>query len=171
MNRLTRTLRHLATNRRTGNKAFPVETLKAIQSAIAEGETQHRAEVRLIVEPALDLAASWNGMTSRQRARELFTLYGIWDTEENCGVLIYINLADHQVEIIADRGIARCVPPEGWQAVCRTMTDGFAQRMYHDSAIAGLKQLNALLRTHFPETASQATETPSNQLSDKPILL
>lgn len=171
MNRLTRTLRHLATNRRTGSKAFPVETLKAIQSAIAEGETQHRAEVRLIVEPALDLAAAWSGMTSRQRAHELFTLYEVWDTEENCGVLVYINLADHQVEIVADRGIARCVPPEGWQTICRTMTDGFAQRIYHDSAIAGLKQMNALLRTHFPENASQTAETPSNQLPDRPILL
>lgn len=169
MNRLTRTLRHLTTTRRAGRKAFPVDTLKAIQSAIAEGETQHRAEVRLIVEPALDLYAAATGMTSRQRARELFTLYGIWDTEENCGVLIYINLADHQVEIIADRGITRDVPKEVWHTVCRTMTDGFAQQMYHDSAIAGLKQLNALLREHFPERTEEVEQ--QNQLPNRPILL
>ena len=170
MNRYARTFRHLTTNRLSGKKAFPIETLKTIQSVIAEGEALHRAEVRLIVEPALDLHAAWNGMTSRERARELFTQYRIWDTEENCGVLIYINLADHQVEIIADRGIARCVPTSGWQSVCATMTSGFARQIYHDSTIAGLKQLNALLREHFPENASSELNQ-NNQLSNQPILL
>lgn len=169
MNRFARTFRHLTTGRLTGRKAFPSDTLKAIQAAIAEGETLHRAEVRLIVEPSLELQDAWSGMTSRERARELFTLYRIWDTEENCGVLIYINLADHQVEIIADRGIARCVPASGWQAVCATMTGGFAQEMYHDSAIAGLKQLNALLRDYFPEERS--VQDQRNQLSNRPIIL
>ncbi len=170
MNKLTRVLRHLTATRLTGKKAFPLETLQAIQSTIAEGEALHRAEVRLIVEPSLDLHAAWHGMTSRERAAELFTHYRIWDTEENCGVLIYINLADHQVEIIADRGIARCVPADAWQAVCATMIGGFAQGMYHDSAIAGLKQLNALLRVHFPESASSQNQQ-TNQLSNQPILL
>ena len=169
MNRFARTFRHLTSGRPKGRKAFPADTLKAIQAAIAEGETLHRAEVRLIVEPALELQDAWSGMTSRERAHELFTFYRIWDTEENCGVLIYINLADHQVEIIADRGIARCVPASGWQAVCATMTDGFAQQMYHDSAIAGLKQLNALLRDHFPEERS--VQDQQNQLSNRPIIL
>jgi hypothetical protein len=170
MNRYARAFRHLTTNRISGKKVFPVDTLKAIQATIAEGEAVHRAEVRLIVEPGLDLHAAWSGMTSRERAGELFTLYRIWDTEENCGVLIYINLADHQVEIIADRGIARCVPASGWQSICTTMTSGFAQQLYHDSTIAGLKQLNALLREHFPESASSRLNQ-NNQLSNQPILL
>jgi uncharacterized membrane protein len=170
MNRYARIFRHLTTGQSSGKKAFPLETLQAIQTTIAEGEALHRAEVRLIVEPSLDLNAAWTGMTSRERAGELFTEYRIWDTEENCGVLIYINLADHQVEIIADRGIARCVPSSGWQAVCRTMTSGFAQQIYHDSTIAGLKQLNALLREHFPDSASQQNDQ-NNQLPNQPILL
>ena len=111
-----------------------------------------------------------SGMTSRERAGELFTHYRIWDTEENCGVLIYINLADHQVEIIADRGIARLIPNDHWQAVCKTMTNGFAQGLYHDSTLNGLQQLNAILKKYFPE--SESTQGPQhNQLSNQPILL
>lgn len=166
MNKFKRAIRHLTTTKFAGKKAFPTATLSALQSTIAEGESVHRAEIRLIVEPSLDLPAVLSGMTSRERASELFTLYRIWDTEENCGVLIYINLADHQVEIIVDRGIARLVSAATWQTVCTTMTTGFAQGNYHDSAIAGLRQLNTLLQGHFPEGDIQ-----SNQLSNQPILL
>jgi uncharacterized membrane protein len=170
MNKISRAWRHAKTTKVQGKKAFPSATLAAIQAIIADGENKHRAEVRLIVEPSLDLAAIISGMTSRERAGELFTDYRIWDTEENCGVLIYINLADHQVEIIADRGIARLIPNDHWQAVCKTMTDGFAQALYHDSALNGLTQLNAILKKYFPEGESAHSPQP-NQLSNQPILL
>lgn len=166
MNKFTRALRHLTTTRIAGKRAFPTTTLNAIQSAIAEGEAVHRAEMRLIVEPSLDICEILTGMTSRQRASELFTLYRIWDTEENCGVLIYINLADHQVEIIADRGLTRLIPAEDWQRACKKMTDGFAQGNYHDSVIDGITHLNTLMQRHFPEGDSQP-----DQLSNQPIML
>jgi len=166
MKTLARMVRHLFTTTAAGRRAFPPPTLTAIQAAIADGETQHRAEVRLIVEPALTAFAVLNGHTARQRARELFSLYRIWDTEENCGVLIYVNLADRKVEIIADRGVGRAVTAPDWQAVCRTMTQGFARGAFHDSTIAGLAQLNAILATHFPENGARR-----NQLSDRPIVL
>ena len=166
MKTLTRLIRNLFTTTAAGRRAFPEPTLKAIQAAIAAGETQHRAEVRLIVEPALAAGAVLNGHTSRQRARELFSLYRVWDTEENCGVLIYINLAEHKVEIIADRGVGRAIGAPEWQAVCRTMTEGFARGDFHDSALAGLAQLNTLLAGRFPDKGTQ-----TNQLSNRPIVL
>jgi uncharacterized membrane protein len=167
MKTLKRAWRHLTTSRVEGKRLFPPETLTTIQSVIAAGEATHRAEVRVIVEPSLTLNEVLSGMTSRQRASELFTLYRIWDTDENCGVLIYINLADHQVEIIADRGLTKRVLPDDWQYICTTMTNGFAQDEYHDSVIAGLRQLNALLKRRFPDASS----TQFDQLSDLPILL
>ncbi len=166
MKTLARMVRHLFTTTAAGRRAFPAPTLTAIQAAIADGETQHRAEVRLIVEPALAAFAVLNGHTARQRARELFSLYRVWDTEENCGVLIYVNLADRKVEIIADRGVGRAVTAPDWQAVCSTMTQGFARGAFHDSTIAGLAQLNTILATHFPENGARR-----NQLSDRPIVL
>lgn len=170
MNKISRAMRHVKTTKSQAKAAFPDATLAAIQAIIAEGEGLHRAEVRLIVEPSLDLAEIISGVTSRQRAGELFTDYRIWDTEENCGVLIYINLADHQVEIIADRGIARLISNDHWEAVCKTMTSGFAKSMYHDSALNGLRQLNAILKKYFPENEA-AHGQQHNQLSNQPILL
>ncbi|MES2534412.1 MAG: TPM domain-containing protein [Pseudomonadota bacterium] len=166
MNTLRRMLRHLFTTTADGRRAFPPAALKAIQAAIASGEAMHRAEVRLIVEPALSLQDVLRGETSRERARELFTQYRIWDTEENSGVLIYINLADHKVEIIADRTIGRLVSAADWQAVCLTMTKDFARGAYQESVLAALDQLNSLLQSHLPADGAR-----ENQLSNRPIIL
>lgn len=166
MNRISRAFQHLLTTTAAGRRAFPAAALDAIQNAIAAGESQHRAEVRLIVEPALTVAAIWHGVSARKRATELFAEYRIWDTEENSGVLIYINLADHKVEIVADRAVGRMVDDKDWAAICRTMTQGFARGAFHDSAVAGVSQLNAILARHFP-----ANGTRPNQLPDQPIML
>ncbi len=90
----------------------------------------------------------------------------MWDTEENCGVLVYINLADHKVEIIADRASGRALQPGDWQAVCRTMTEGFAQGRYEQSVLAALDMLNGLLHRHFPGQGDSA-----NELSDRPLIV
>lgn len=166
MKTLKRLLRHLFCTGRAGRRAFPPETLQAIEAAIAEGETRHRAELRLIIEPALDFQDVLDGVTTRERARELFAQYGVWDTEDNCGVLVYINLADHQVEIVADRGVGRAVPAADWQHACRTMTDGFARNDYHGSTLAALAELESLLQRHYPDDGSTR-----NQLADKPVML
>jgi uncharacterized membrane protein len=166
MKTLSRLLKHLRTTSAAGRRSFPPTTLKAIEETIAAGETRHRAEVRLIVEPALDMQAVLSGVQVRERARELFAHYRVWDTEENCGVLVYVNLADRQVEIVADRGVGKVVAAKEWHAICRTMTQGFAQGAFHDSVIAALTQLNALLEKHYPDDGSTR-----NQLSDKPVVL
>lgn len=166
MKTLARLIRHLFTTTGAGRRAFPEPTLKAIEEAIALGETAHRAEVRMIVEPSLPAQVVLSGMSPRERARELFAQYCVWDTEENCGVLIYVNLADHQVEIVADRGVGRMIPAGQWEAICRTMTQGFAHGTYHDSVIAALGRLNALLQQHYPDDGSR-----HNQLADRPIML
>lgn len=159
--------KHLFTTRAAGRKAFPADALQAIQSVIAEGEKLHRAEIRFAVEAALPLQSVLESHTSRRRANELFARYRIWDTEENSGVLIYVNLADHKVEIITDRNVERALKADDWQAVCKTMTQGFAQGNYRDSTLAALHQLNGLLQEHFPANGSSA----SNELSNKPLVL
>ncbi|MET0961294.1 MAG: TPM domain-containing protein [Noviherbaspirillum sp.] len=166
MNTLKRLWRHLTTTRATGRRAFPKEVLAEIQQTIARGEQLHRAEVRIIIEPGLPLADVLDGMHPRARARELFSDYRVWDTEENFGVLIYLDLADHQVEIVADRGVGRLVQPEEWQAICDTMTRELRRGAYRDSTIAALEQLTVLLQQKLPAGGQRA-----NQLSDKPIVL
>lgn len=164
--KLRRIFSHLLANTRNAKRAFPPDTLKAIQEKIAEGERAHRAEVQVIVEAALSLSAVWSGTTSRHRACALFSHYKIWDTEENVGVLVYVNLADHKVEIIADRSVDRAIQKQEWQTVCHTMTKEFANGLFHHSTLAALEQLNTLLTTHFPSDGDK-----HNQLPDQPIML
>jgi uncharacterized membrane protein len=164
--KLGRALRHLLSTRNEAERAFPPATLAAIAEAIALGEQTHRGEVRLVVEKSLPLSAVWEGVSNRQRAIALFADYGIWDTEDNCGVLLYVNLADHKVDIVADRGINRKIDPATWQAICDGMTAGFAQGRFHDATLAAVGQVNALLRQHFPSDG-----TRPNELPDRPLML
>ncbi len=164
--RLKRAWRHARSSDGDAKRAFPETTLAAISEAITAGEQTHRGEVRLIVEKALPFDEAWDGVSNRQRALALFADYGVWDTEDNCGVLIYINLAEHKVDIVADRGIDRKIGKETWQAVCRTMTEGFRQGQFHDATLAAIEQVNALLREHFPANGARPNELP-----DKPLML
>jgi uncharacterized membrane protein len=164
--KLKRALRHLFSTGNEAGRAFPPDTLAAIAEAITAGEQTHRGEVRLVVEKSLPLSAVWEGVSNRQRAISLFADYGIWDTEDNCGVLIYVNLADRKVDIVADRGINRRIDAATWQAICNTMTSGFAQGRFHDATLDAVGQVNALLRQHFPANGSRPNELP-----DKPLML
>ncbi|MQR02485.1 TPM domain-containing protein [Glaciimonas soli] len=163
---IQRLWRHLTTTRRDSRRLFPAATLQAIQAKIAEGEVTHRAEVRVIIESSMDTQAILNNMTSRHRANELFSRYRVWDTEENIGVLVYVNLADHKVEIVADRAVGRAIHKKEWQAICHTMTKEFINGSYRDSTLLALEQLNGLLTQHFPDQ-----EGKYNEISDKPIML
>lgn len=164
--RLKRQWRHWMTTSAQGRRMFPSETLAAIGRAITAGEQRHRGEVRLIVENAMPSDAIWADVGNRQRAIALFAEYGVWDTEDNCGVLIYVNLAEHKVEIVVDRNIGRKIDAATWQQICRTMTDGFARGQFHASTLAAIDQVNALLATHFPADGARANELP-----DHPIVL
>jgi uncharacterized membrane protein len=162
--RFSRALRHWKTSAAHGRRAFPQETLAAIAAAITAGEQTHRSELRLIVEASMPFDAVWAGVTNRQRALALFAEHGVWDTEDNCGVLIYVNLAERKVDIVADRNVNRKIDAATWQSVCRTMTDGFARGQFHDSTIAAVAQVNELLRQHFPTGGARRNELPDNPI-------
>lgn len=163
---LSRLLRHLTTTTASGKRAFPAATLKAIEEVIRQGERMHRAEVKLVIEVALGPMDILRKVTARRRARELFSHYRVWDTEGNCGVLVYINLADHKVEIIADRTVDSALMPDEWRSLCRTMTQGFSRGLFHDSILGALVAMNQKLRQNFPDTGER-----DNQLSDAPLIL
>jgi len=162
--RFRRALRHWLSTRNEAERAFPSASLSAIADAIAAGERSHRGEVRLVIEKSLPVSAAWSGVTNRQRAIALFADYGIWDTEDNCGVLIYVNLADRKVDIVADRGIDRKIDAATWQAVCNTMTQGFARGDFHGATLAAVEQVNELLRRHFPSNGARPNELPDHPL-------
>ena len=97
-------------------RAFPQTTLDAIEAAIRASETTHSGEIRFAIENSLAGSWVWRGKTGRERAIEVFSNLRVWDTEHNSGVLVYLLLADHDIEIVADRGIAARVDASDWEA-------------------------------------------------------
>ena len=164
--RLARQWRHWQTTAAKGRGLFPQESLARIGHAITAGEQRHRGEVRLIVENSMPSEAIWADLSNRQRAIALFAEYGVWDTEDNCGVLLYVNLAEHKVDIVVDRNIGRQIDPATWQQICRTMTDGFGRGEFEASTLAAIEQVSSLLAQHFPANGARANELP-----DQPMVL
>jgi uncharacterized membrane protein len=157
---------HFVTDHWSARRAFAPATLQRIEATIAAGERRHAGQLRFVVEPALPLSAVLRGEAPRERALEVFGRLRIWDTEENCGVLVYLLLADRAVEIVADRGIHRRVGDASWQAICRRMEAAFRERNFEEGGIAGIEAINALLTEHFPRAAAGPNELP-----DKPLVL
>jgi len=158
--------RHVATDHIAVRRAFPRAALARIEGAIATGERTHRGQVCVAIEASLPPARVLKRLTPRERALEVFGLLRVWDTEENCGVLVYLLLADRDVEIVADRGIHRIVGDAVWQTICARMEQAFAAANYADGVIAGVDEISKLLATHFPQEGAG-----SNELSDQPVIL
>jgi uncharacterized membrane protein len=145
---------------------FPPATMTRIREAIAAGERTHAGELCFAIEPRFAPWAVVSGLGVRDRARQLFGSLGVWDTQDNSGVLLYLQLAERRVEIVADRGIAARVPADAWAHVC----EQFAHDMHHgapeDAVLACLARLNALLAANFPAGEDNPREFP-----DEPIVL
>lgn len=163
---LARTLRHFLTGDLALRRAFPAAALERIEAAIRAGESRHRGEIRFAVEASLPTRALLQDVSARQRAIQVFSQLGVWDTEENNGVVIYLLLADHDVEIVADRGANRAVGHDVWEAVCRDMEAAFRAGRFEHGVVAGVQAVSALLAERYP-----ARGTGSNELSDRPVIL
>ncbi|MGQ0700350.1 MAG: TPM domain-containing protein [Panacagrimonas sp.] len=156
-----RWLRHLATGPWTRRRAFPLHTLDAIEQAVCTCEKIHAGEIRFAVDTALSLSDLWHGITPRECALEAFSRLRVWDTEHNNGVLIYLLLADRDVEIVADRGVGKGrVPQQEWEACCSVMEGHFARNNFRDGAVAGIEAVTAVLARHPPAGADTGNELP-----------
>ena len=164
----SRAFRHLAATHRGAHKLFTGETMARLQQAIAEGEATHRGEVRLIVESALPLRKIRRGMSTRQRALDLFGTFRVWDTEENNGVLLYINVADRKLEIIADRAAAQRIGDPHWQTVAGVAQQAFKQGEFERGVSEAVGSIHRALAKAFPPDANQERR---NELSDAPVVI
>ncbi|HUL57081.1 MAG TPA: TPM domain-containing protein [Usitatibacter sp.] len=164
--RLGRFLRHAFMHPVKAARAFPRAALDAIQREIAAQEKAHRGEICFVIEAELTTSQLWRDVHPRQRARELFASRGVWNTEENNGVLIYVLLADRRVEIVADRGISGRVEASRWQAICREMEGFFAQGRFEEGGIAGVRGVALLLEKEYPGAGDRPNELP-----DRPAMI
>ncbi len=148
------------------HRAFSQECLHAIERAIHESEKLHDGEIRFAIEGSLDGLRLIKGQSSRERAIEVFSQLRVWDTERNNGVLVYVLLADHAVEIVADRGIHAKVGDEFWFTICQNMHRTFSKAQFETGALEGVAALASVIGHHFP-----SNETFANELSDVPVML
>jgi uncharacterized membrane protein len=163
---MLRLLRHLFSGQWQVWRVFPPATMQRIEAAIRSAETVHDGQICFAVEAGLDVLPLIGGQSARMRAIEVFSNLRVWDTERNNGVLIYLLLADHDVEIVADRGIHAHVGGAGWQEICQRMEASLRQGRFEEGVLAGIEGVNRHLEQHYP-----ARGADGNELPDAPVVL
>jgi uncharacterized membrane protein len=158
--------KHLLEHRWRVRRIFPPEVLTAIERAIKAGEATHSGQVRFVVEGALDGKPLFRDQPARERALDIFSHLRIWDTAHNNGVLIYLLLADRDVEIIADRGIDAKVGAAGWESICKAMETDFKAGNFAGGVIRGIEAVSRQLAAHFPKHGAGRNELP-----DAPVVM
>jgi uncharacterized membrane protein len=158
-----RFFRHVFTLPGAVARAFP--RLSSMEQTISEVEKRQGGQIRFAVEAALEPRELLRGVSARERAIEVFSELRVWDTERNNGVLLYLLLADHDVEIVADRGYNGKVRPDEWEAVCRQMEAELRGGRYEAAVIEGIRGIADLAGAHYPAGSGQG------ELSDRPAVV
>ncbi len=165
--RLVRIVRHRWWDERDAARALPPAALRRIEAAVGASERGHSGEIRVVVEAGLPLSYLWHDLSARDRAITLFGKLRVWDTEANNGVLIYLLLAEHAIEIVADRGIDRHVQAPQWRALIEPMRDAFRAGRFEAGLTQAVQAVDNLQRQHFPLAPGQANP---NGLPDRPLV-
>jgi uncharacterized membrane protein len=164
---LARLFRHRLLDERDARRALDDEALERIQRRIAESEARHRGEIRVCVEAGLPFSYIRRNASARERAIALFGKLRVWDTENNNGVLIYLLLAEHAIEIVADRGLLPHVDAATWEKILATMRSAFQEGRFAAGLEQAIDAVDALLVKHFP--LAEGAVNP-NELPDAPLL-
>jgi uncharacterized membrane protein YgcG len=167
MAKLLRILKHRWLDERDAVRALGPDAMQRLEARVHASEQAHSGEVRLCVEAGLPWSYLWQNLSARDRAITLFGKLRVWDTEANNGVLIYLLLAEHAIEIVADRGLARQVPPEHWQGIVAGMREAFRAGRYEEGLNAAIDAVDAMLVKHFPLAEG---ELNPNELPNAPYL-
>lgn len=163
MNRFARILKHRWLDETDAERTLGRDALQRLEARVAASERQHGGEIRLCVEAGLPLSYLWRKAAPRERALAMFGKLRVWDTEANNGVLIYLLLAEHAIEIVADRGLVRHVPQGQWDALVGAMAQAFRARRFEQGLAQAIDAVHALLVQHFPLAEGQANP---NELPD-----
>lgn len=162
-NRIARILQHRWVDETDSRRALPPDAVARIEARVTASERRHSGEIRLCVEAGLPLSYLWQRLSARDRAITMFGKLRVWDTEHNNGVLVYLLLAEHAIEVVADRGINRQVSASQWQQLIEPMRPAFAAGRFEDGLNQTVDTLDALLTQHFPLAPGQPNP---NELSN-----
>lgn len=171
--RLRALLRHLWLDASDTRRTIDDAMLQRLRARVADSETRHTGEVRIYVEASLPMPYVWRHLRHaerfstlvRERATALFSELRVWDTPHNNGVLIYLLLAERDIELIADRGLNEMVTAAEWQAMVQRMGVAFALGQFEDGLSQAVQEVSAPLMAHFP-AGPQANK---NAMPDTPV--
>lgn len=166
LDRLARILRH-RWHDDSAVRALPPDVLQRLTDRVAAGEKRHSGQLRVCVESSLPTSYLWRGANARERAVTQFGKLRVWDTDLNNGVLLYLLVCDHAIEIVADRGIAARVDAAQWQDMVEHLRAAFRAGRFEDGLAHAIDEVSDVLATHFP--AASGT-TRANELPDEPVL-
>ncbi|WP_445114834.1 TPM domain-containing protein [Acinetobacter sp. WZC-1] len=138
----------------------------AIAEAVSQAEQGHVGEIQVVIEGHIPGAQAYR-QNSRLRAQQLFAELGVWDTEYNSGVLLYLNLCDQAVEIVIDRGINKATEQMEWQQICEHMVSELKGRHYRQAVIQGVVEIGEILNQFYDHQLPDN----DNELSNSPIIM
>jgi len=164
---IARLLKHRLVDEDDARRLLGKDALARIQARVAESEKHHSGEIRVAVEAGLPLSYLRRRATPRERAIAMFAKLNVWDTERNNGVLIYLLLAEHAIEIVADRGLNRHVGAAEWAQIAETMRTAFRDGDYEGGLLRAVDAVDALLVRHF---AAEPGDRDINELPDAPVM-
>ena len=167
LQKLKRILKHRWLDDSDTRRAVPPELLQHLTRRVAASEQRHTGEVRICVEAGLPMSYLWRGAKARERAVMMFGKLRVWDTEHNNGVLIYLLLADHAIELVADRGLNQHVSAAQWQAMVQRLGAAIKEGRFEDGLTQALEEVSAVLVRHFPLAQG---ELRRNELPNSPML-
>ena len=147
---------------------LPADAQQRLSLRVSDSERLHCGEIRLCIEAAMPPSYTERNAPPRERALSLFGKLRVWDTEHNNGVLIYLLLQEHAIEIIADRGFNRHVPQAAWARITERMCEPLREGRYEEALEIALEDVTALLAAHFPPDPHRPR---LNELPDAPVIL
>ncbi|MEO7335402.1 MAG: TPM domain-containing protein [Caldimonas sp.] len=163
--RWVRLLKHRLRDEGDAKRLLGEAALARIASRVSTSEMRHSGEIRVCVEGGLPLSYLRRDATARDRAVAMFGKLKVWDTEHNNGVLIYLLLAEHAIEIVADRGLNEHVDPAEWKRITESMTSAFKAHDYESGLNQAIDAVDALLVRRFPLAPGDPNP---NELPDAP---
>lgn len=180
MNTFTRLVRHLWLDADDAHRALGADALQRLETRINDSERRHAGEICLCVEASLPVSYLWRHLRHhlpieqivRERALALFGKLRVWDTELNNGVLIYLLLAEHCIEIVADRGLARQITETDWRQSLADITPDFRAGRHEAGLARAIDTASLALERHFPATGASPNRSQAreNQLPNRPTV-
>ena len=147
---------------------FSKQDQHAIAQTVKQAEEGHVGEIQVVLEGLIPSHQAYHQNT-RLRAHQLFAELGVWDTEYNSGVLLYLNLCEKTVEIVVDRGIHQATTPQTWQQICDVMIAELKNKNYRTAVSNGVLEIGQILNLFYGNKYSQINNV--NELSNNPIIV